>query len=146
MTSLYDKRRVSMRHEDNHGKNRRLGSKMKFGTYMVIFSSSLSVAFFLHNKVELPIFWKGLIGLLPAIPFSLAMIELARFIRNDDEMFKKIISDAILVTFMITLVCCIALGTLQMLSVLPVFSVFYLFIAMSLLFSFSYARVASTYQ
>jgi ABC-type polysaccharide/polyol phosphate export permease len=135
-----------MQSTSSHTKHIHATAKNKFVIYMMLFSVSLSAVFALNKQFELGAPSLICLAMLPIIFFALACIELARSVRDDDEMFKKIIADAIQQTFMTMVVACLAIGLLQTLSVIPSFSLFYVFFAVCLMFVFSYARKARKYQ
>ena len=120
--------------------------KKKFIFSVVAFAMLFQSAIFLNMTVELSLIWKVILGLLPVIPFIYAIINLTSSIKQDDEMFKKIIIDAFNLTGLITMSWTLAVGLLQQLAVLPYFSLYFVFFIMCLTFSISVFLTTKKYQ
>ncbi len=85
------------------------------------------VTIFLGKNTETVLAVQIIFALLPVIPFLLAMSAYIANFKTMDEMWKKIQTEALLMTAMITIAISFSLGMLQVVGVMKLFSVFFLF-------------------
>ncbi|WP_154222462.1 hypothetical protein [Marinicella rhabdoformis] len=120
--------------------------RKKFTMYMMLFAMMLQFTYHVGNTLGTNPYLKVLFALLPVVPFIFALISFAAMIKQDDEMFKKITSDAFILTGCITLVWTMAVGLFQRLNLLPHFSVYTVFFIMVFTFAFCYTWIYKKYR
>lgn len=111
----------------------------RFIVGMIGFGLMMPFVIFIGKKVEANMVVHAMIALLPVIPFILAMSAFLQNIKTMDELWKKIMSEALIYTAIITMTISFAFGMLQVMNVVNSFSVFYVFPFMMLLWTFSFA-------
>lgn len=99
----------------------------RFIAGIVGYGFMLPVTIFLGKNIEAVLVVQIIFALLPVIPFLLAMSAYIANFKTMDEMWKKIQTQALLMTSMITIAISLSLGMLQVVGVLKLFSVFFLF-------------------
>jgi hypothetical protein len=100
----------------------------------------LPITIFIGKKIEVGLFVQTLFALLPVLPFLFAMYAYIVNFKTMDEMWRNIQSQALIITAMVTIAFSFSLGMLQVMNIIPLFSIFYLFPFMTViwLISFSY--------
>ncbi|MCF6287765.1 MAG: hypothetical protein L3J53_00825 [Proteobacteria bacterium] len=111
----------------------------KYIAGVIGFSLLMPFVIFIGKKTEVGIPLKIIIALLPAIPFFLAMSAFLKNIKSMDELWKKIMSDALIMTAIITIGLSFSLGMLQVVDILEPFSVLYIYIFMMIVWPCSFA-------
>lgn len=114
----------------------------KFVLGMTTFGLMIALTIVIGKKIEAGIFVNVIMAMLPVIPFVIAMSAYIDNIKSMDEMWKKIQSDALIMTALITIIFCLSFGMLQVMNVIDTFSIFYVFILIVIIWSFSFAYVA----
>ena len=120
--------------------------KNKFIGYMMFFIVILQFTYTMGDSFELHTTTKILISFLPIVPFTLALIAFTNMVKQGDEMFKKILSEAFILTGYITLVWTMNLGLLQRFDVIPYFSIYFVFFIIFITFIFSYGLIYKRYN
>ena len=113
----------------------------KFLLGMAGFGLMMAFSIFVGKQIESHLIVKIIIALLPIIPFIIALTAFIANIKVMDEMWKKIQSDALIMTALITLVFSLSIGMLQVMNLIGVFSIFYLFMLIMIVWSFCFAYV-----
>jgi hypothetical protein len=111
----------------------------RFIAGMIGFGFMMPFVIFIGKKVEANVGIHALIALLPVIPFILAMSAFLQNIKTMDEFWKKIMSEALIYTAIITMTASFAFGMLQVMNVVESFSIFYIFPFMMMLWTFCFA-------
>jgi len=114
----------------------------RFALGMISFGIMMAFTLFIGKKIEGGIWVNVIIAMLPVIPFIIAMSAYITNIKTMDEMWKKIQSDALIMTALITIVLCLSFGMLQVMNVIGTFSIFYVFMLISIIWSFCFAYTA----
>lgn len=112
---------------------------------IVSFAIFLQLAIFLNMRYELALIWRIILSILPVISFVFFMINMIESIKKDDEMFLKIMAQALTYTSVITLTWTLAVGIMQQLEVLPMGSFYFVFFIMAGTFSLSYLLAMKKY-
>lgn len=99
----------------------------RFIAGMVGYGFMLPFTIFIGKKVEAGAFVHIIIALLPVIPFLLAMSAYIANMKTMDEMWRKIQTDALIMTALITIAFSFSLGMLQVMNIVQSFSIFFLF-------------------
>lgn len=118
----------------------------KFRIYAITSLLLLQTIFLLGKTIETNIYIRTLIALLPVIPFVFALFNLASMIRTEDELSKKIIADALSLTFCITLTWTLAGALLQHMIGIPKLSFMIIFAVVMASFCISYLIVSRNYK
>jgi len=113
---------------------------------MMFFIVILQFTYTMGDSFELHTTTKILISFLPIVPFTLALIAFTNMVKQGDEMFKKILSEAFILTGYITLVWTMNLGLLQRFDVIPYFSIYFVFFIIFITFIFSYGLIYKRYN
>ncbi|HFB64744.1 MAG TPA: hypothetical protein ENJ60_04305 [Aeromonadales bacterium] len=111
----------------------------RFIAGMVGYGFMLPLTIFIGKKVVAGNFIMILIALLPVIPFLLAMSAYLANMKTMDEMWRKIQSDALIMTALITITFSFSLGMLQVMNILQNFSIFYVFPFMFVIWALCFA-------
>lgn len=111
----------------------------RFIAGMVGYGLMLPFTIIIGKKVEAGLPLQILIALLPVIPFLLAMSAYIANIKTMDEMWKKIQTDALIMTAMISIAFSFSIGMLQVMNVMQNFSIIYLFPFMMVVWTFCFS-------
>ncbi len=111
----------------------------RFIAGMIGFGLMMPFVIFIGKKVDANVYVHALIALLPVIPFIVAMSAFLQNIKTMDELWKKIMSEALIYTAIITMTVSFCFGMLQVMNVVNSFSVFYVFPFMMMLWTFCFA-------
>ena len=111
----------------------------RFMAGMIGFGIMMPFVIFIGKKVQTGIPLQILIALLPVIPLFLAMSAYIKNFRNMDEMWKKIHTEALITTAIITIGLSFSLGMIQVMNIIGPFSIFYLFPFMMVTWSLCFA-------
>ncbi|WP_154222461.1 hypothetical protein [Marinicella rhabdoformis] len=122
----------------------RFNNKFKF--YAISSMMLVQLIVFMGKASGLNVYLKILIALVPAIPFVLALYSLASMIKNDDELSTKIITDALSLTFCITITWALIAGLLQFMNVLPTYNFIVVFALIVGTFSISFLIISQKYK
>lgn len=120
--------------------------KIKFFTGMFGFGIMMSFSLFFEKKIDAGIFIDAIIALLPVIPFLWSLSAFLENLKTMDELWKKIHSDSLIMTALITIVFSLSFGMLQIMNVIQTFSIFYLFPFMSVIWSICFAYLNVKYN
>lgn len=106
---------------------------------MIGFGLFIPLVVFIGKHTQAHLSVKIMIAASPVFPFIIAMRAFLNNLKTMDELWRKIQADALIVTAILTMVFIIAFGMLQIVNIIPLFSVFYLFPIMMITWSFSFA-------
>lgn len=123
--------------EVNHVWNKKLLRQYIFG--MIGFAVFMFIALFFFKKTQTHITVQIIMALSPVVPFLVAMNAFLKNFKNMDELWQKIFADALIMTAIITMAFSMALGMLQVFTIISNFSIFYVFPFMMVTWSFSFA-------
>ena len=113
----------------------------RFIAGMIGFGLMMPFTIFIGKKIEAGLFVDVIIATLPVIPFLIAISAFLANIKTMDKMWRKIHSDALIMTALITIAFSFSFGMLQILDVIGRFSIFYIFTFMVIVWSFCFAYV-----
>ena len=111
----------------------------RFMVSMISFGFMMAFVIFIGKKIQIGIPIQILIALLPVVPFFLAMSAYFQNFKTMDEMWKKIQTEALIRTAIITIGLSLSLGMMQVMNIIDSFSIFYLLPFMMLTWSMCFA-------
>ena len=111
----------------------------RFIAGMIGFGFMMPFVIFIGKKVEANIGLQIVIALLPVIPFIVAMSAFLQNIKTMDEMWKLIMTEALIYTAILTMIISFSFGMLQVMGLVGSFSVFYVFPVMMVIWTFCFA-------